>query len=130
MKYALAVYGGPFTHQASSSAYQFAKAAIARGHEIYRVFFYHDGVYNGSNLSIAPQDEVNVTEQWKALADTHKLDLVICIAAAIRRGVINESEANRYEKDAHNLDPGFEISGLGQLVEAAIDCDRLITFGE
>lgn len=130
MKYALAVYGGPFTNQASSSAYNFAKAAIKRGHEVYRVFFYHDGVYNGSRLNIAPQDEVNLSAQWKDLAEAHNIDLVICIAAAIRRGVLNESEATRYEKDGSNLDPAFEISGLGQLVESAIECDRLITFGE
>jgi hypothetical protein len=35
---------GPYQHQASDTAYQFAKAAIAKGHEIFRVFFYHDGV--------------------------------------------------------------------------------------
>ena len=41
---------GPYTHQASDSAYQFTKAAIEKGHEIFRVFFYHDGVNNGTYL--------------------------------------------------------------------------------
>jgi tRNA 2-thiouridine synthesizing protein D len=28
------------------------------------------------------------------------------------------------------LAPGFRISGLGQLVDAGIKCDRLVTFGD
>ena len=39
-------------------------------------------------------------------------------------------EAERNGKDANNLAPGFRISGLGQLVEAAVECDRLVTFGD
>ena len=38
MKFGLLVSEGPYTHQASDSAYQFAVAALARGHEIQRVF--------------------------------------------------------------------------------------------
>jgi tRNA 2-thiouridine synthesizing protein D len=29
-----------------------------------------------------------------------------------------------------NLAPGFRISGLGQLVEAGIESDRLVVFGD
>ena len=35
MKFGLMVNEGPYTHQASDTAYQFAKAALAKGHEIY-----------------------------------------------------------------------------------------------
>jgi tRNA 2-thiouridine synthesizing protein D len=57
------------------------------------------------------------------------MDLVVCIAAALRRGVLNQEEAERYEKSTHNLAQEFNISGLGQLVDAAVNSDRLITFG-
>ena len=50
MKFGILVNEGPFTHQSSDSAYQFAKAAIDKGHEITRVFFYHDGVNNSTKL--------------------------------------------------------------------------------
>ena len=50
-------------------------------------------------------------------------------AAAVRRGVLDANEAQRYEKPGHNLHEGFELSGLGQLTEAAIVSDRMITFG-
>ena len=34
------------------------------------------------------------------------------------------------DKDSNNIEEGFRISGLGQLVEAGIQADRLITFGD
>lgn len=130
MKYAILVNEGPYTHQAADTAYQFIKAAIEKGHEIYRVFFYHDGVHNGTRLAVPPSDDRNITELWSQLAKEHGVDLVICIAAAQRRGVLDATEAERQGKDAHNIAPGFRISGLGQLVEAGIQADRLLTFGD
>jgi len=130
MKFAIQVNEGPYQHQASDSAYHFTKAALAKGHEIYRVFFYHDGVNNGTRLATPPQDDRNITKRWGELAETHGLDLVLCVAAAQRRGIADRDEAKRHGKDADNVAPGFHISGLGQLVEAAIQSDRLMVFGD
>ena len=130
MKLGIMVNEGPYTHQASDSAYQFAKAALAKGHEICRVLFYHDGVNNGTRLTVPPQDERNIVKRWSELAAEHKLDLVVCIAAAQRRGLMDKSEAKRHGKDADNIAPGFRISGLGQLIEAGIEADRLVVFGD
>jgi len=121
---------GPYQHQASDSAYQFARAALAAGHEIFRVFFYHDGVNNGTRLTVPPQDDRNIVERWSELATENELDLVLCVAAAQRRGLLDEGEAQRNGKDADNIAPGFRISGLGQLIEAAVQSDRLVTFGD
>ena len=76
MKLSVQINEGPYQHQASDSAYQFIKAALDKGHEIFRVFFYHDG------------------------------------------------------ENADNIAPGFRISGLGQLIEAGIQSDRLVVFGD
>ncbi|MEW6133349.1 MAG: sulfurtransferase complex subunit TusD [Pseudomonadota bacterium] len=130
MKFAIMVNEGPYTHQATDSAYQFAKAAIAKGHEITRVFFYHDGVNNGTRLTVPPQDDRHIVNRWSEMAAQHNIDLVICIAAAQRRGLLDENEAKRQGKDANNIAPGFRISGLGQLVEAGIQSDRLVVFGD
>lgn len=129
MIFSLAIYSAPYSSQASYSAYRFACALLENGHSIYRVFFYHDAVHHGSLLATPQQDDVNLTQEWQRLAHKHNVDLVVCIAAALKRGLLNEQEANRYEKPAFNLAPGFEISGLGQLVDAAVISDRLITFG-
>ncbi|MGW8248691.1 MAG: sulfurtransferase complex subunit TusD [Acidiferrobacterales bacterium] len=130
MKFGILVSEGPYTHQSSDSAYQFAKAALEKGHEIYRVFFYHDGVNNGTRLTTPPQDDRNIVARWSEMAEKHNIDLVVCVAAAQRRGIADPDEAKRNGKDADNIAPGFRISGLGQLIEAGIQCDRLVTFGE
>jgi len=130
MKFGILVNEGPYQHQASDSAYQFAKASIEKGHEIFRVFFYHDGVNNATSLTVPPQDDRNVIQRWSQLAQEHEVDLVVCIAAALRRGILDESEAKRQSKESFNLADGFRISGLGQLIEAGIQCDRLLVFGD
>lgn len=128
MIFSLAIYSS-VSAQSQDSAYQFANALLSQGHQLYRVFFYHDGAYQGSNLPCPPQDEMDYTARWQALAEAHNLDLVVCIAAGLRRGILDKKEAQRYEKAYGNLADGFTLSGLGQLVDAAVHSDRLITFG-
>jgi tRNA 2-thiouridine synthesizing protein D len=130
MKFGILVNEGPYTHQASDTAYHFAKAALEKGHEIVRVFFYHDGVNNGTRLTTPPQDDRHITNRWADLAEKHGLDMVVCVAAAQRRGIVDADEAKRHGKDADNIAPGFHISGLGQLIEAGILADRLMAFGD
>ncbi len=129
MKFSIQVNEGPYQHQASDTAYQFAKAALAAGHEIFRVFFYHDGVNNATRLAVPPQDDRNVAKQWSELAIANNLDMVVCIAAAQRRGIMDADEAKRQSLSADNIAEGFRISGLGQLIEAGIESDRLVVFG-
>jgi tRNA 2-thiouridine synthesizing protein D len=119
MRFGILVSEGPYTHQASDTAWQFCRAALAKGHEIQRVFFYHDGVYNATRLTEPPQDDRNVVNRWSTLKAEHNVDLVVCVAAALRRGIKDEV-----------LAPGFRISGLGQLVDSGIKADRLVTFGD
>ena len=47
-----------------------------------------------------------------------------------RRGIVDPDEAKRNSKDGDNIAPGFRISGLGQLIEAGIESDRLLVFGD
>ena len=81
--------------------------------------FVDDGVNNASSLTEPPQDDRNIVTRWSKLGADHQIDLVVCVAAALRRGIKDE-----------NLAPGFRISGLGQLVESGIQADRLVVFGD
>jgi len=130
MKFGVMVNEGPYQHQASDSAYQFVKAALAKGHQVLRIFFYHDGVNNGTRLTTPPQDDRHIVNRWSELAAQHQVDLVVCVAAAQRRGIVDCHEKKRHDKDADNLAPGFRISGLGQLIELGIEADRLLVFGD
>jgi tRNA 2-thiouridine synthesizing protein D len=130
MKLTIQVNEGPYQHQSSDTAYHFAKAALEKGHEIFRIFFYHDGVNNGTRLTTPPQDDRNIVTRWSELAQAHNIDMVLCVAAAQRRGLVDEGEAQRNGKDATNIAAGFRISGLGQLIEGGVQSDRLIVFGD
>lgn len=128
MKFAIALFSA--AHAPSSRrALLFAQAALAGGHEIVRLFFYQDGVYSASTNIVAPQDEQDIARQWREFVSEHQLDGVVCIATALRRGVLNAEEATRYQRSAVNLDAPWALSGLGQLHDAAQSADRLICFG-
>ena len=130
MKFGVLINEGPYQHQASDSAYKFIEAAIDAGLDLYRGVFYHAGVTNGTRLATPPQDDRHIPNRWSELAEKHDLDLVLCVAAAQRRGMVDEGEMERNKKDANNIADKFRISGLGQLIEAGIQTDRMITFGD
>ncbi len=128
MKFAIALFSA--AHAPSSRrALLFAEAALAGGHEIVRLFFYQDGVYNACANVITPQDEQDLPRQWRTFVSDNQLDGVVCIAAALRRGVLNEEEAQRYQRSAASVEAPWALSGLGQLHDAIQDADRLICFG-
>ncbi|WP_019530317.1 sulfurtransferase complex subunit TusD [Dasania marina] len=129
MKFSLVILAAPYSDQSVSTALRFATALLEQGHEIFRVFFYHNGVYASNALITPPQDEPNIPQQWQQLAQQHSIDMVSCIASALKRGVLDETEAQRYEQPSHNLQAGFELSGLGQLIEASALSDRVVSFG-
>jgi tRNA 2-thiouridine synthesizing protein D len=116
MKYAIQVNAGPFCSQAAHTAYQFIKAALDKDHEILRVFFYHDGVYNGLQPGLSAEDKDSIPP-WSELADKHGVDLVLCVSAAQRRGMPT------IEVD------GFQVGGLGQWMDACLKADRVVVFG-
>lgn len=128
MKFAIAVFS-PAHAPSSRRALRFAQAALASGHEIVRLFFYQDGVHCASGNIVSPQDVLDVAAQWRSFISEHHLDAVVCIAAALRRGVLNDEEAQRYQRTAVNLPAPWELSGLGQLHEGAQLADRLLCFG-
>jgi tRNA 2-thiouridine synthesizing protein D len=129
MKYALAVHGAPYASEAAAHALSFADALLAGGHSIERVFFFHDGVYQGLGAQVPPQDSFNVdtVKRWQHLA-AQGVELGICIASGIKRGVVNEAEQTRYGLQHPTLAPGFELVGLGQLIAAINNADRYVEF--
>lgn len=129
MKFALQVNSAPYSGQGSETAWRFAVEALRRGHEIRRVFFYFEGVYNALGRSEPPADEKDLIQCWSRLAAEHDIDLVLCVSACSRRG-LGSSDPNDGREVQSWLAEGFRISGLGQWVEAAIEADRLLVFGD
>lgn len=119
------VTGPAYGNQHASSALQFAKTLIACGHHISTVFFYKDGVYNANRLTTPASDEVDLVRAWQDLKQQHNVSLHICITAALRRGVIDAEQATTLRE---NLQHGFQLSSLGTLAQAVLNCDRFIQF--
>lgn len=128
MKFAIQINSSPTDSMSGNLAYQFIKAALKMKHKIYRVFFYQDGIYHAFNYSTPPDDELKMTQKWTDLANEYGIDLVVCISAAQRRGLLSTDEAKRQGKLDNDLAKGFRISGLGQLLEAMLVTDRFIEF--
>ncbi|MEM6999675.1 MAG: sulfurtransferase complex subunit TusD [Pseudomonadota bacterium] len=128
MQFTIAVHGSPYQSSSNEHALGFCRAALAAGHQIVRVFFYHDGVYTALASRQVPQDEANTTAAWQALANDADVELCVCIANALKRGVVDNGEADRHNLPQPSLAAGFEIVGLGQLVDAMLQADRYIEF--
>ena len=129
MKFAIQINASPYQSNVGCTAYRFITTVLEMGHEVYRVFFYHDGIYHAFKYATPPDDERQVTAQWSELAKRHQIDLVVCISSAQRRGLLCPDEAERQGKQDNDLANGFRISGLGQLIEATLEADRFIVFG-
>ncbi|AJJ20060.1 sulfurtransferase tusD [Yersinia intermedia] len=122
------VTGPAYGTQQASSAYQFAQALVNSGHHLVSVFFYREGVLNANQLTAPASDEFDLVRAWQQLAAKHAVMLNVCVAAALRRGVTDQHEANQLNLAVANLQPGFTLTGLGALAEAALTCDRMVQF--
>jgi len=129
MKFSIVIYSAPYSTEASATALRFSKSLLQQGHEIYRLFFFGDGVHNASRLTVVAQDEQNIQKEWDTLINQHDIDSVACVSSAIKRGIVDQTEAQRYELAAASSNPSSEIAGLGQLIDATLHSDRVVNFG-
>ena len=128
MKFALQINSSAHESNAGLIACQLIEAALIQGHQIIQVFFYHDGVYHALRYATLPDDEANIRIRWQALAQ-QGVDLVVCVSAAQRRGLLCDDEARRQGKLDNDLADGFRIGGLGQWMAATLEADRIIVLG-
>ncbi|MAF17335.1 MAG: sulfurtransferase complex subunit TusD [Marinomonas sp.] len=129
MNYSLLITGSPTASRACHSALDFAEAAVANGdNTIQGIFFYEEAVAIASSLAMPPRDECNIRDEWSVFAKQHNIPLYVCIAAALRRGQLNEAEAKRHEVEHFNLADGYQLEGLGSLVSLTLESDRIVRF--
>ncbi|MFK8260746.1 sulfurtransferase complex subunit TusD [Erwinia sp. AnSW2-5] len=128
MRFCLLVTGPAYGSQQASSAWLFANALLEQGHTLDSVFFYREGVLNASLLNAPASDEFDLTRNWQLLQQKQGVALNICVAAALRRGIVDQQEATNLGLPVANLADGFQLSGLGALAEAALTCDRMVQF--
>ncbi len=128
MRINVLISGGLYSSQSAYTALQFCRAAVGAGHAISQAFFYQDGASNANQLSVPLSDEFDAVSEWAQFADQHQIELVACVSAAERRGVLNAEQAGEFAKQSSNLHSQFVIAGLGALHQAALDSDRMVSF--
>jgi len=122
MIFTIAVLGGPYDSQANLHALKFAQSAINNGHHINHVFFFHEGVSIALEQRDLSQEEFDYNKAWRELSSEHDVELNVCISSGGRRGVVKN------ETTDSTLAEGFELVGLGLLVEAISSGDKYVEF--
>ncbi|MCF8008115.1 MAG: sulfurtransferase complex subunit TusD [Methylovulum sp.] len=129
MNFSIQINTSPYHSNAGCHAYHFILSALQQGHTIAKIFFFHDGIYHALKYTTPPDDELSQTLRWSKLANEFNIELLVCISAAQRRGLLSMNEAHKQGKNQDDLASGFQFSGLGQLIEATLMTDRFIIFG-
>lgn len=127
-RFALHITAAPLTSGAHFSALRFARAALADGHQLHSIFFSQEAVSLANRYACPPQDEADLRQAWLQLAQQAGCELQVCIAGALRRGILDQREASRHGLQGASLADGFVLTGLGQLVDAMQQADRTLTF--
>ncbi|WP_241608277.1 sulfurtransferase complex subunit TusD [Rosenbergiella australiborealis] len=125
MRYAIVVTGPAYGTQNATSAWMFAKALLEAQHSIDSIFFYQDAVSNANSLTSPASDEHDLVKEWVKLSKENKIELNICVSAALRRGMVDSEHAC---EGMYNVHPSFNFSGLGSLAKAMLTCDRTVQF--
>lgn len=128
MKFVVVIHASPCS-SGSKTALEFCRAALISGHHLPLIFFYRDGVHNLTRLNIVQSNELDLPRQWDDLISCYGLKAIACASSALKRGVIDEKEAQRWDRNAANLTSNALIGGLGQLVDACETADRILNFG-
>ena len=113
MRYSLLITADPHT-DTPASALHTARALLAAGHELHRVFLYRAGV----GLARSGAEVPDAARQWQTFLDETGVDAVACIGTAERHGIGEQETA-----------APWRLAGLGEWVEALNASDRILQFG-
>ena len=127
-EYSVLITTSPFHGDSAMRALAFIEGAIANGDTINNIFFYGDGVYHTNNLMLQTSDSHFAHGDWKQLATNHDIQLLVCITAAVKRGIVSQQEAHENGIGFANLHAPFEQAGLGEFFTALHECKRLVQF--
>lgn len=126
LHYTLILTQAPNQLESNLTAQQLAIEILSAGDIIDRIFFYQDACYAALSSQVPGQGLEASYQGWVKLHEEYNTPLQACIANSLRRGVLDKAEADRYQQLA-NLQPGFQLVGLGELAEACHSSDRIIT---
>lgn len=121
---ALFIQHSPFTSTHQSSALSLLEAWTAAKKPVARVFFYQDAVLTAN---VGLKSSSTLVGEFLKLSKKHQFPLQVCVASAHRRGLIDEAQAKKQDTQA-TLNQDFELVGLGELAEAALNNEKIVSF--
>ncbi|MCG3882452.1 sulfurtransferase complex subunit TusD [Psychrobacter sp. Ps3] len=120
------------SHPLAYVALRYAKALLNETDEnkkpALQLFFYADSAHLANRLRWQSADQLDLTQQWQALARKHELALPVCVSTALSRGVSDSENSARHQLTGDNLADGFTLVGLSELAMMLQDDNRLIAF--
>ena len=126
--YSILVTSSPFASDSAYQAAEFCRKLVQAEHTVDQIFFYQDGVYHANCLISPPSDECSPYQVWTQLNGDLGIPLIVCVTAAIRRGIISEQEAASSDNLNANLQPPFTDTGLGEFFSLLHQSDNLVQF--
>ncbi len=117
--FALYVQSNTYSCPILSSVLRFAKAALARQHQIDHIFFYHDAVQAVNADVDLPGDEPDVATALGAFCQQQQIPLLYCVTAAEKRGFANSAKLAK---------TGFIAAGLAEFAMRLDSVDQVIQF--
>lgn len=127
-EYSVLITSPPFNGDSAQRALSFIKGVISNGDTINHVFFYGDGVYHTNSLMLETGDSLFTYGEWKNLSSAHNVNLMVCITAAVKRGIVSQQEAKENGMGQSNLQAPFQQAGLGEFFTSLHNCERLVQF--
>lgn len=128
LSYSILVTSSLLESQNAKSAFLFSKALMHHTkNSIHSIFFYGNGVFNGIT-TIKEINGMNITDQWHRFSKKFSINLYICATAAQDRGIISSHFEKKNELLQENLHAGFQVVGLGVLVNTILNSDRFLQF--
>lgn len=127
-EFSILITSSPFHGDSAMRALAFVNGVIANGDKVNNIFFYSDGVYHANSLMLDTGDAFSAYKAWSTLSTEHDVTLLVCITAAVKRGIVSQQEADDNGIGFANLQSPFEQAGLGEFFTSLHSCNNLVQF--
>lgn len=124
--FSILITSSPFSFANHIAAQRYVRE-LAKRERVEQIFFYSDATLVCNASQTPPQGQQGLLTEWLAIANEFGIPLKSCIANSVRRGILNQTEAERYNKPA-TCHPGIQLVGLGDMAEAHADGHKVVQF--
>ena len=129
MHYTLLITASASNISAHRRALMFADALLNEQHSIHTIFFYGEGAGIGLSTRDVNSTLDRTNLNWCSISEKGKTRLILCVSSALAQGILDSSTSLQSKDFQENIATGFETGGLGSLVDAVANSDRLMSFG-